>query len=302
MTTALFTSNPTYTVGNFRIWAKKTHDAILSTGITDASSSNSITFGSSSSDSFDLLPAPTAYNYPGHQVYKFADALQATHPVFIKIGYGAGTNAAYPAIHVTVGNTHDGSGSVTGPPVTDTDVMLASAAQTDEVSQYMICGDTNRIIVTGPAWSIETQSLPDEMYFLSVERTKDVNGDDTDEGIIVAMCHQAATFYWYTMPFIGLTPTRDTKWPAAVGTNFPASTGGRQIVCPVFPIAGVAPYPGKNVLVTQDENFTDMDVIPIAIYTDDDVVNYFKHAVGGGTQGFSAPAGITTAVVLQRWD
>jgi len=301
MTTALFVANPVYSVENFRIWTQKTHDAILSTGMADASGSGSITYGSDST-AFESIAAPIAYQYnSGYQVYKFADALQTTHPVFIKIGYGAGTNAAYPALHVTVGSTFNDTGSVGGPPVTQTDEIIGSGAQTDAISQYMICGDINRIIVTGPAWDLETATLPDEMYFLSVERTKDANGDDTDEGILVAQLNISQTYFWYTMPYIGSSPTRETRWPAALGTKNPITRDGRQVVSPVFPVAGVAPYPGKNLLITQGDNFADLDVIPIAIYGDTPN-NYFKHPVGGTTQGFSSPAGVSSAVVLQRWD
>jgi len=302
MTTALFTANPLYNGGpNFRIWSQKTHDAILSTGIADASGSDSITYGSDST-AFEALANPTAYVQAGFQIYKFDDALQATAPVFIKIGYGRGTNTAYPAIYVTVGNTSDGVDTVSGPPVTDVATPLSSGLQTDALSQYMICGDTNRIIVTGPSWELDSQSLPDEMYFLSVERTKDANGDDTDEGILVAQVHNASTYYWYTMPYSGPTPANDTRWPAGISsiTTSPVTKDGRQIVSPVFPLSGVAPYPGKNILITKDENFMDVDIIPIAIYGTPN--NYFKHPVGSGTQGFSNPGGSASSVVLQRWD
>jgi len=301
MSIQLITSNPNWSLENFQTWTQKTHDAILRTGINDASGSGSITYGSDST-AFETLVSPVAYDYSGYQVYKFADALQSTHPVFIKIGYGAGTNVAYPGIHVTVGSTFNDTGSVSGPPVTQTDDMLASAAQNDAVCQYMICGDTNRIIVTGPTWDLEAASKPDEMYFVSVERTKDANGDDTDEGILVAECHQAGTYYWYMMPYIGSTPLRETRWTAMVGLSLSGGTiGGRQVVSPLFPTHGVAPYPGKNILITKDENFMDLDVIPIAIYGDTPNY-YFKHPLGNTVEGFSSPAGSGQGVVLQRWD
>ena len=305
MTTAMFLANPTYTLGNFRIWTQKMHDAILSTGINDASGSGSITYGKDST-AFESIAAPGTgvANVSGFQTYKFNDALQATHPVYIRIKYGGGSAATYPSLYVTVGTTHNtDSGSVSGPPVTLTDDQYAgNGVMTDEPAYWMVAGGDNWLVLTGPAWEPGTAATADETFLFSVERTKDTNGDDTDEGILVAGVNSSATYRWYTMPFVGLTPPFDSKWSTVVSNlSSPMTFGGRQMVCPLFPITGVKPYPGKNILVTQDENFRDLDVIPISIYPDV-TNNYFKHPLGGTTAGFNQPGAGAQAVILHRWD
>ena len=87
-------------VAGFRIWTRSTHDAILAAGLTDASSSTSITYGGDSS-AFGSLSLPSNNTAAGHQVYKFNDALQATAPVFIKIGYGIAASVWVPALFIT---------------------------------------------------------------------------------------------------------------------------------------------------------------------------------------------------------
>lgn len=54
----------------------------------------------------------------GYEIWKFADTLQASSPIFVKLWYGsssAATNKSFPAMFITVGTGSDGSGGLTGP-------------------------------------------------------------------------------------------------------------------------------------------------------------------------------------------
>ena len=52
----------------------------------------------------------------GFEIWRFDDALQATHPVFIKVEYGAGNSStvgqSVPQLWVTIGKGSDGAGGI----------------------------------------------------------------------------------------------------------------------------------------------------------------------------------------------
>jgi hypothetical protein len=65
--------------------------------------------------SIDLttVAAPVAVNTSsGYKVYRMADTLQATAPIFVKFEFGSGAAATTPSMWVTVGTTHDGLGNL----------------------------------------------------------------------------------------------------------------------------------------------------------------------------------------------
>jgi hypothetical protein len=50
----------------------------------------------------------------GYEIWRFNDALQASAPVFMKIGYGNANLTTVPGVYLQVGTGSDGSGNLTG--------------------------------------------------------------------------------------------------------------------------------------------------------------------------------------------
>ena len=57
----------------------------------------------------------------GYEVFRFADVWQAEAPVYVRIGYGSGSDAAYPRITIQIGSEVAADGSLSGlvTPVSD---------------------------------------------------------------------------------------------------------------------------------------------------------------------------------------
>jgi len=113
----------------------------------------------------------------GFEVYRFADALQATSPVFVRIDYGSGSNAGDPSIWYTFGTATDGAGNVVPG---NLDIIRGLMTQDANTRTAYFSGTTGRgVFCTGPA------ATAGVMVF-SVERTKDAAGADTGDGLLIA--------------------------------------------------------------------------------------------------------------------
>lgn len=69
-------------------------------------------------DTGQLDPAtharPSANSYSGYEIWRFADSLQATLPIFMKIEPGVGSVTDRPAIRITVATATNGAGTLSG--------------------------------------------------------------------------------------------------------------------------------------------------------------------------------------------
>lgn len=87
----------------------------------------------------------TAKTVQGYELWRFDDALQATAPVFIRIGYGGGYSATYFGLNLQIGTGHDGAGNLTG--------TVSAAGWTSPHSDqaaphpFWVAGDAGRLLV-----------------------------------------------------------------------------------------------------------------------------------------------------------
>lgn len=88
----------------FRAWRDEFSDALDDIGLTNVY--RNATWASDA--------RPGTNTVVSFEVWAFSDSLQATAPVYIKFEYGTLGSAANPAIWMTVGSGHDGSGTLTG--------------------------------------------------------------------------------------------------------------------------------------------------------------------------------------------
>lgn len=54
----------------------------------------------------------------GYEVRTFNDSAESTSPIYMKLEFGSGTNAATPFMYLTVGTGSDGAGTITGTAIT----------------------------------------------------------------------------------------------------------------------------------------------------------------------------------------
>lgn len=98
------------TDAKFRTWGLACSTALQACGLVKTSDTGQINWAS--------VTKPVATNtQAGYEIYRFDDSLQATKPVFIRIGFGSGGVASgnSPTTWLTVGTGSDGAGTITGP-------------------------------------------------------------------------------------------------------------------------------------------------------------------------------------------
>jgi len=156
--------------------------------------------GDSGQINWTTVSAPTgANNYPGYEVWRFNDSLQATKPVYYRLDYGAGGATNTPSVRLSVGTGSNGSGTVTGQLATVLTSQLATNSTTYFPCYYS--GDTNRVGVA----QFNSGSLQVNHAFY-IERSKDTIG--ADDGIAILLhgfSAQSSRFIQY-IPHTGAIP------------------------------------------------------------------------------------------------
>ena len=214
----------------FRAWAQVIHDKLAAVGLVQTSDTGQINLAT--------VAKPGAANTPaGYEIWRFADALQATAPIFIKVEYGTAAAATTPSIWITVGQSTNGAGTITG--VASTRTQMIPSASTIGTTKAVYCsGSTNRVwLAAGIDWVTAANS-----YFFCVERTRDAAGVDTADGFFLQMNWSSSsgsfmqTGLWAGGASVG----------AAIGPLFPINISASRMA--VGPNVGLVPglfYQGK---------------------------------------------------------
>lgn len=106
MTTSIFSEAPDMASDvAFRAWGSAISTNLATVGLVQTADTGQINW---------TTVTRSGAGVDGYEIWRFSDALQATAPVFIKIGYGNGNLASVPAVYVQIGTGSDGSGGLTG--------------------------------------------------------------------------------------------------------------------------------------------------------------------------------------------
>lgn len=171
------------------------------------------------------IPVPAAVNTPvGYHVFRMADALQATAPVFVKLEYGSGSAVNNPAIWVTIGTGSDGAGNLTGIRLSRT--QISGGGTTSPMTCYM-SGSLERMAV-----SMFTSSGSTYSQTIIIERTHDAVGGNTSDGLTVLWAFGSTKASQY-LPFTGTIPTAYANWNV---TTPPSGNGALSPNVYFFPI------------------------------------------------------------------
>lgn len=157
----------------------------------------------------------------GYEIRVFADTLQSTKPVYVKIEYGTGS-ATYPQVWVTVAVGSNGAGTLTG--ITTSRVTIGlNAAISSNVIQYQsrFCYKDGHV---GMEWKRGSTANTLKPYgYFTITRTVDNNGAWTGDGVhFVYMNTSTAQMKQETINFT--TSTVDTS-QAGFNTSYAFSGG-----------------------------------------------------------------------------
>lgn len=153
----------------FRDWGSKLSAAIQAVGLVKTSDSGQINWAT-----VNIVASQMA----GYEIFRFNDALQATHPIFIKLEYGS-VGGTYAGFRTTVGKATDGAGNLSG--------ILHQAASCPNGNQnngtdftsYVSSGDGSMLVFS--LWSQFNQSYSYFHRFV-IERSRDASGNATGDG------------------------------------------------------------------------------------------------------------------------
>ncbi len=198
----------------------------------------------------------------GYNIFRMADALQASYPVFMKLEYMTWGGASIsPAIWLTVGTGSDGAGNLTGIFVVRFNLPCGNASGSTLPAYGS--GGTNYAV-----FAIGTNATP---FCLSIERSVDATGTVTGEGVIVVVVGGtgvstvASTKSIYGIA-IGTQPAIETGVHVVLTSQNPSSFGINVGVSLMVPYAGVAKQPGFGFLAIRQGDFVIYSSIALSVY------------------------------------
>lgn len=212
------------TDAEFRLWAQWIHDKLDAAGWVNTSDTGQI--------NLTTVAKPAAANTSqGYEIWRMADALQATNPVFMKIEYGSGGAATVPAVWVTIGTASNGSGTLTGNVSTRTQTTAAAGDSTARNSYFS--GNTDRFVFAIMADSTVTQSSG---IIFGVERTKDSTGANSTEGAHFFCIGPSTTITSsQMMTFSGSMPPADALFLSGLQAGTTGVFGSDAYTFPIYP-------------------------------------------------------------------
>jgi hypothetical protein len=219
------------TDADFRSWGSTISAMIAALGMVQTADTGQINWTTV------LKPASTS-TYQGYEIWRFADALQSTTPVFFKLEYGSSSTGICAALAITVGSASNGAGTLLGQ-VTTRAVFAAGAGKGAGVTipTYASGGTGELYLATNLDLSTTSYGL-----LLALFRPKDGSGADTGDGVVaIIMGSSGPTVNHSFVPQTGTVTAATTQFPVIhPGFNNRPATGSTGSMSPlVEPINGV---------------------------------------------------------------
>ena len=262
------TINPTNASNNIANWAAFVEDTLVTTGGWVVTSDTGQTAPAS-------LTTPGAGNTKaGYRIYRMADSLQSTYPVFLRIDYGSAAAATTPGMWLTIGTGSNGSGTITGillnGGAVSTPTVNQASATTPLTNNCYGSASTNRFSI-----ALFVQSNGSFALFFSLERTKDSSGADTGDGLLLAYTDPVTgsnagslQYSRYILMTPGQQPSAELGLSYILTRQNPSETfgGGDVGVGIVIPYKGVAQQPGANVVINNNSDVSAEGSFSLTLY------------------------------------
>ncbi len=244
--------NTVTTDAAFRTWGLAYNAKLASMGLVQTADTGQINWTT-------VLAAVGTNTVQGYEIWRFADALQSTAPVFLKIEYGSGAAAANGSIWVQLGSGSTGTGTLNG--VLSTRQQITCTATATAITHYW-SGDTNRVAIAALGASAATS------MFWGVERTVDTVGVVTAEGCLQIYRGLSAVGQ---QAWNQITGPMTASWEATLGAMgagvAPFGTFGAQVaIYPIFFNKGVFLPPGLNCHVYEAPLITAGSTVAFTVY------------------------------------
>lgn len=225
----------------------------------------------------------------GFEIWRMNDALQSTVPVYLRIDYGSGTTVTAPSIWLQLGSGSSGN-TVTGAYSTQLRAMATGNSGTTAWPAYFCGANSRMVMVLAPASA--------NAITFSIERTKDANGNDTEEGVLFFASNTSATCvqqYWNGRT--GPAPSESGFGSFLPSTGLSATTGNTTMFFPNYFYRGVYTNPAMNMLQCVSGSVTPYSEVSFAYYGGTHTYIPLPMGVSNRT-GYTA----TSTALLMRWE
>lgn len=260
--TTLLPSNSTNAM--FRAWVQFVEDLLVTTG-------GWVVTGDTGQMTIATATAPGGANTKvGYRVYRMADALQATAPVYLRIDYGSAAAAATPGMWWTIGQGSDGAGAITsvrynGGASSSPNFANSGNSATGTYNSYGSAG-TGRVQMGLFVGTTSTHGVT-----VSLERSKDATGADTGDGVILMgtdaqQVASAVGISRWILLGTGAQPPLEKGLFYALSGNNPSAFGSDVGIGIPIPMRGVAQPPGLGYVVTRTSDFVAEAQFSVTIY------------------------------------
>jgi len=255
-------------VANIRAWAQFIEDTLVTSG-------GWVVTGDTGQTLPSALTVPGGTNTKvGYRIYRMADSLQATFPVFVRVDYGSGAAAAFPGVWFTIGKGSDGAGTITNQLYTPaaSPSVGSNGSSTSQTNNSYASADTARFAVC-----LFVQAVSNT-YFVafSLERTKNSSGADTGDGLLFVRggglvdggSSASLSRNRYIIYAGGTQPTEETCVSFVLTVQNPSQTftPGDVGVGILIPFKGVAQQPGTNWMFTNTSDVSVEGFINLTLY------------------------------------
>lgn len=280
---------------NFRTWGSYIAARMAAVGLVQTADTGQINWTT-------VLTPAAASTFQGYEIWRFADSLQASAPIFIKIEYGSSTGvAANPGIRVQFGSGSNGTGTLTGNLSTQ---FLASNTAVAGACTVVGSGNTNRFCICYGFTTVGGYGM-----FFGFERSKDAAGNDTAEAVLAVFNNTVASgsangtkFYpvWSTtLGDIG-TITAITA-PALFPPGTTATSGSQTVVSPLLHFKGIFMNPGMNFIGYLTNSIAINGTPSVYMYGAARTYYTLPDTSGIGSTGWQGPGTGTEALAI-RYD
>ncbi len=258
----------TYLVANsaisapFRAWGSAVDASFTTLGWVRTSDTGQVDWGTVASTG----TTNAAY---GYSIFRMADSLQSSYPVFIKVEYGSGGTPQTACLWIQVGTGSNGTGTLTGA-ITGRYQLYCANAEITNLPCYF-SGSTNRYC--GVFWPTNNQSY--NYMMISIERTHNSSGADTGDGLLFFVHAYNIGPYSQYIPWAGTAPAAYANWNCNIPTTVtPATSGAYKNTVAVYPIKAWTPGesgPSSNIFFYLKKDLTPsvpplLNTIPVTLF------------------------------------
>lgn len=157
----------------FRAWGLDLSTLFDTIGFTQSGDSGQI--------NWVTVTRPGVSTSGGYEIRYLDDSLHGTAPIYVKLEFGTGNNAAYPALWITVGTGTDGAGTITGTVFARELCRNSNSALASTVTAY----PTYACLTEGAVWFALKAGARNYVTGWALLRTNDATGAPDGRGVVI---------------------------------------------------------------------------------------------------------------------